>query len=100
MPELPDITVYLDCLHPRGVGQPETRTPKRTLTDPRSFSGIGNVYCDEVIHRAQLSRLTWTWGLADAEVGRLFDAVCATLRAWTERLRLEAGAGFPEKVPA
>jgi formamidopyrimidine-DNA glycosylase len=78
----------------------ENHTLKRTLTDPRLLSGIGNAYSDEILHRARLSPLTWTTRLTDAEVARLFDSTRATLAEWTERLRAEAGDGFPEKVTA
>src|SRR5690349_1324357 len=33
----------------------ENHTLKRALTDPRLFSGIGNAYSDEILHRARLS---------------------------------------------
>jgi formamidopyrimidine-DNA glycosylase len=78
----------------------ENHTLKRALTDPRLFSGIGNAYSDEILHRAHLSPLTWTSRLTEAEVARLFEATQATLRAWLERLRAEVGDGFPEKVTA
>jgi formamidopyrimidine-DNA glycosylase len=78
----------------------ENHTLKRALTDPRLFSGIGNAYSDEILHRARLSPLTWTTRLTDAESARLFEATRATLSAWLERLRAEVGDGFPEKVTA
>jgi formamidopyrimidine-DNA glycosylase len=78
----------------------ENHTLKRTLTDPRLFSGIGNAYSDEILHRARLSPLTLTQRLSPAESGRLFQATRATLEDWTRRLRQEAGDGFPEKVTA
>jgi formamidopyrimidine-DNA glycosylase len=78
----------------------ENHTLKRALTDPRLFSGIGNAYSDEILHRARLSPLTWTSRLSDEETARLFEAARATLTEWTERLRVEAGNGFPEKVTA
>jgi formamidopyrimidine-DNA glycosylase len=78
----------------------ENHTLKRALTDPRLFSGIGNAYSDEILHRARLSPLTWTSRLTDAELRRLFEAVRATLQEWIERLRVEVGEGFPEKVTA
>lgn len=78
----------------------ENHTLKRALTDPRLFSGIGNAYSDEILHRARLSPLALTSKLADADVARLFDAVQSTLREWTARLRAETGEGFPEKVTA
>ena len=75
-------------------------TLKRTLTDPHVFSGIGNAYSDEILHAAQLSPLQLTTNLDDAEVARLHTAVRRTLIEWTERLRVEIGDGFPEKVTA
>jgi formamidopyrimidine-DNA glycosylase len=84
----------------RAVLLRENHTLKRALTDPRLFSGIGNAYSDEILHRARLSPLTWTRRLSDAEVTTLFDAVRQTLADWTERLRRETGDGFPEKVTA
>jgi formamidopyrimidine-DNA glycosylase len=78
----------------------ENRTLKRGLTDPRVLSGIGNAYSDEILHAAQLSPVTLTHKLKDEEWVRLFDATRNTLALWTERLRAEAGDGFPEKVTA
>jgi formamidopyrimidine-DNA glycosylase len=78
----------------------ENHTLKRALTDPHIFSGIGNVYSDEILHRARLSPVAMTGKLSDEEVARLFDAVRSTLSEWTDRLRKEAGTGFPEKVTA
>lgn len=76
----------------------ENHTLKRALTDPRLFSGIGNAYSDEILHRARLSPLRLTLGLKEREVLRLHDAARQVLAEWTERLRRECGAGFPEKV--
>jgi formamidopyrimidine-DNA glycosylase len=84
----------------RAVLRSHNHTLKRALTDPHLFSGIGNAYSDEVLHRARLSPLTWTTRLTDAEADRLFEATRATLTAWTDRLRDETGDGFPEKVTA
>jgi len=78
----------------------ENHTLKRALTDPRLFSGIGNAYSDEILHRARLSPLTWTQRLAAEEMTRLYHAVQQTLIDWTERLRAESGDDFPEKVTA
>lgn len=78
----------------------ENHTLKRALTDPRLFSGIGNAYSDEILHRAKLSPLTLTQKLAADEIARLHAASVAVLAEWTERLRADAGAGFPEKVTA
>jgi formamidopyrimidine-DNA glycosylase len=78
----------------------ENHTLKRALTDPRLFSGIGNAYSDEILHRARLSPLKLTRRLDDDEVSRLFEATRATLQDWIARLRAETGDGFPEKVTA
>src|SRR5262249_53350943 len=78
----------------------ENHTLKRALTDPRLLAGIGNAYSDEILHRARLSPVKLTRQLADDELARLHAAAQATLREWTERLRAEAGDGFPEKVTA
>ena len=77
----------------------ENHTLKRALTDPHLFSGIGNSYSDEILHRARLSPLALTKNLPAAEVQRLFDAVRAVLAEWTARLRAES-PGWPEKVTA
>jgi formamidopyrimidine-DNA glycosylase len=78
----------------------ESHTLKRALTDPRLFSGIGNAYSDEILHRARLSPVKLTRQLDDAEIERLLEAIQSTLLDWTERLRREAGPRFPEKVTA
>jgi len=78
----------------------ENHTLKRSLTDPRLFSGIGNAYSDEILHRARLSPLKLTSRLTADEATRLYDATRATLTEWTDRLRAEVGDGFPEKVTA
>lgn len=78
----------------------ENHTLKRSLTDPRLFSGIGNAFSDEILHRARLSPLQLTARLSDAEVERLHLATVEELSAWTARLRAEVGDGFPETVTA
>ncbi len=78
----------------------ENRTLKRALTDPRIVSGIGNAYSDEILHAAQLSPITLTHKLESHEWERLFAATRHTLGFWTDRLRAEAEASFPEKVTA
>jgi formamidopyrimidine-DNA glycosylase len=84
----------------RRVLTAENRTLKRALTDPRFLSGVGNAYSDEILHAAQLSPIALTHKLNDDEWLRLYTATRETLRAWSERLRTEAEAGFPEKVTA
>jgi formamidopyrimidine-DNA glycosylase len=78
----------------------ENRTLKRALTDPRLVSGIGNAYSDEILHAAQLSPVTLTHKLEPRDWEKLFAATWQTLELWIDRLRVEAGAGFPEKVTA
>ena len=78
----------------------ENHTLKRTLTDPHVFSGIGNAYSDEILHRAKLSPVKQTKLLSDAEIEILFRATKECLRDWIERLRKDAGKNFPERVTA
>ena len=78
----------------------ESHTLKRTLTDPHLFSGIGNAYSDEILHRAKLSPVRLSRKLDDPEVRRLFDATRQVLTEWTVRLRAKSGDAFPEKVTA
>jgi formamidopyrimidine-DNA glycosylase len=78
----------------------ENRTLKRALTDPHIFSGIGNAYSDEILHRARLSPVTLTSRLSDEECLRLYEATRETLELWIARLRDQVGEGFPEKVTA
>jgi formamidopyrimidine-DNA glycosylase len=78
----------------------ENHTLKRALSDPRSFSGIGNAYSDEILHAAQLSPLAQTQKLSPEETKRLFDSTKDVLTEWTDRLREQAGDNFPEKVTA
>jgi formamidopyrimidine-DNA glycosylase len=100
--------------HDRGGLEPLTMTPaefretltrerhtlKRTLTDPHTFSGIGNAYSDEILHRARLSPVQMSTNLDDAEIARLFHATQSVLEEWIARLRADTGSGFPEKVTA
>jgi formamidopyrimidine-DNA glycosylase len=78
----------------------ENHTLKRSLTDPHFFSGIGNAYSDEILHRAGLSPIRMTQRMNDAEIATLFKAVRESLAEWVERLRKERGTGFPGKVTA
>ena len=75
-------------------------TLKRALTDPRLFSGIGNAYSDEILHRARLSPVVLTSRLTAEEIYRLWAATRETLTVWIERLSAEARKTFPEKVTA
>ena len=75
-------------------------TLKRALTDPSIFSGIGNAYSDEILHRARLSPIALTHRLGDDDIARLYAATQQTLLEWTNRLRRETGEAFPEKVTA
>jgi formamidopyrimidine-DNA glycosylase len=78
----------------------ENHTLKRALTDPRLFSGIGNAYSDEILHRAGLSPIAMTRKLTAGEIARLHGAVREVLAEWTARLRAEAAGGFPTGVTA
>lgn len=80
--------------------QKESHTLKRALTDPHLFSGIGNAYSDEILHRAKLSPFKLTRQLTAADIAALHAATRATLAEWTERLQQQAGATFPDKVTA
>jgi formamidopyrimidine-DNA glycosylase len=75
-------------------------TLKRALTDPRTFSGIGNAYSDEILHRARMSPVALTQRLKPEEIARLFTATRESLVQWTDRLRADANGKFPEKVTA
>lgn len=95
-------TDVLECDFASFAGQlrKENHTLKRSLTDPRLFSGIGNAYSDEILHAAKLSPLKQTSQLNDEEIRRLLEATKETLSMWIERLRNAAGTEFPQKVTA
>ena len=78
----------------------ENHTLKRVLTDPRVFSGIGNAYSDEILHRARLSPVKLSQSLDAEEIRRLWEATRTVLAEWIARLREEAGDEFPEGVTA
>jgi formamidopyrimidine-DNA glycosylase len=78
----------------------ENHTLKRTLTDPHVFSGIGNAYSDEILHRAKLSPVKQTKLVSDDEIERLFHATRDCMAEWIERLRKDTGEKFPERVTA
>lgn len=84
----------------RAALRKENHTLKRALTDPRLFSGIGNSYSDEILHRARLSPLQLTGNLRDEEADRLFESTRRVIEEWIQRLRRETGTSFPEKVTA
>ncbi len=75
-------------------------TLKRSLTDPRTFSGIGNAYSDEILHKAQLSPILLTQKMTSDQMDALFRATRESLFEWTEKLRHDANGKFPEKVTA
>jgi formamidopyrimidine-DNA glycosylase len=77
----------------------ENHTLKRALTNPHLFSGIGNAYSDEILHRARLSPFVMTRSVSADNVRQLFDAVRGVMSEWTQRLR-EQSPGWPEKVTA
>ncbi|MCW5620200.1 MAG: Fpg/Nei family DNA glycosylase [Burkholderiales bacterium] len=89
-----DLAVFAERL------RSSNHTLKRALTNPQLFSGIGNAYSDEILHRARLSPIAMTQKLNDADVERLYHATRDCLREWTQRLRTQAGDRFPEKVTA
>ncbi|MEO8426093.1 MAG: DNA-formamidopyrimidine glycosylase family protein [Verrucomicrobiota bacterium] len=78
----------------------QNHTLKRALTDPHLFSGIGNAYSDEILHRARLSPVALTQKLSREGIARLHVATQQTLKRWIETLREETGEGFPEDVTA
>jgi formamidopyrimidine-DNA glycosylase len=84
----------------RGKLLEENHTLKRSLTDPKTFSGIGNAYSDEILHRAKLSPIAQTQKLDEPAVRRLYDAIREVLPEWVQRLREDAGADFPQDVTA
>jgi len=78
----------------------ENHTLKRSLTDPHLFSGIGNAYSDEILHRAKLSPIRLTKQMTAIEIERLYHAVRESMAEWIERLRKERGSVFPGRVTA
>lgn len=78
----------------------ENHTLKRSLTDPRLFSAIGNAYSDEILHRAKLSPVRQTKQLTGEEIARLYAATRTVLEEWRQRLTAELEGGWPEKVTA
>ncbi|HZI51160.1 MAG TPA: DNA-formamidopyrimidine glycosylase family protein [Terriglobia bacterium] len=78
----------------------ENHTLKRSLTDPRLFSGIGNAYSDEILHHAQLSPMKQTARLSDQEIQQLWESTRTVLSEWVSRLRAQTGSEFPSKVTA
>ena len=78
----------------------ENHTTKRALTDPHLFSGIGNAYSDEILHRARMSPFKQTRSVTPEESERLFLAIREVCTEWIARLRDETGDDFPEKVTA
>ncbi len=92
------LTATLDSF--RAALSAENHTLKRALTDPRTVSGIGNAYSDEILHAAKLSPLAQTQKLKPEEWDRLFAATRGTLELWVEKFRAEAKKSFPEKVTA
>lgn len=84
----------------RAALRQENHTLKRVLTNPRVFSGIGNAYSDEILHRAHLSPLALSQKISSDEVERLYRATLEVLQEWIDRFRLQTGDGFPEKVTA
>ncbi|MBN2008639.1 formamidopyrimidine-DNA glycosylase [candidate division KSB1 bacterium] len=92
------LSISLDTF--RNQLQQENHTLKRSLTDPRIFSGIGSSYSDEILHRARLSPVQLTSNLTDEQITMLYEAIQTTLLEWTNHLRTQTGDNFPEKVTA
>jgi len=78
----------------------ENHTLKRSLTDPRLFSGIGNAFSDEILHHSQLSPMKQTSKMSEEEVRRLWESTRSVLAEWVVRLRNQTGNEFPSKVTA
>ena len=78
----------------------QNRTMKRVLTDQYIFSGIGNAYSDEILHRAKLSPIQRSGNLSDDEVAQLFAAVQEVLTEFRDRLISEHMDDWPTKVTA
>ena len=78
----------------------ENHTLKRSLTDPRLFSGIGNAFSDEILHHARLSPMKQTSRMSDEEVRRLWGSTRSVLAEWVDRLRTQTRSEFPSKVTA
>ena len=78
----------------------ENHTVKRSLTDPRLLSGIGNAYSDEILHRARMSPMLLTSRMTDAQIAGLHQATQEVMTEWIDRLRAQAKGDFPEKVTA
>lgn len=98
----PGGTEIADCTRARfgDILTAANHTVKRALTDPKIFSGIGNAYSDEILHRARLSPIIQTQKMTDDQIDRLYAATTSALEDWTARLRKDAGGDFPEKVTA
>ena len=75
----------------------ENHTLKRALTDPRTFSGIGNAYSDEILHHARLSPIQLTQKMTSQQRLDLFNSIREVMNEWVGRLR---SAEFPESVTA
>ena len=78
----------------------ENHTLKRSLSDPRVFSGIGNAYSDEILHDAHLSPVLLTQRMSDEQIATLFASVKRVLIHWRDKFVLEAKTKFPDKVTA
>jgi formamidopyrimidine-DNA glycosylase len=78
----------------------ENHTLKRSLTDPRLFSGIGNAYSDEILHSANLSPILQTQKMNNGQIEKLFSVTQKVLLIWAQKFREEIGDGFPDKVTA
>ena len=66
--------------------QRENHTLKRSLTDPRLFSGIGNAYSDEILWEAKLLPLRRRASLKPEDEEALFNAIPSVLARATEAI--------------
>ena len=60
----------------------ENHTLKRALADPRLFSGVGNAFSDEILHRAGLSPLQLTQRMTEPQIDKLRHACVDVLGEW------------------
>ena len=75
----------------------ENHTVKRSLTDPRLFSGIGNAYSDEILHRARMSPVKLTSRLSDDEIAGLFSATSRRFESGRTVCAPTRAASFPRR---
>ena len=78
----------------------ENHTLKRSMTDQKFLSGIGNAYSDEILHHARISPMRQARHLTDEEWERLHASTLEVLALWVQRLKDKAKGNWPKKVTA